>query len=199
MWAAADDIWSKSFVQALVEAIEANNSVFAFCPYMFVDHDGQYIGDVRNFNYSAPNVLIQLYKFILKYDDGCFYGLYRRDSMSNMKFPTWWSVNKDSPMNCAYPPLFYILSSGKFAFSGAVPLWYNRLHDNHNYNCAPQLNNYLARNMALLLKRINVMSESVKNIKIGSCSLFITILVLPGLLTRCLYDIVKPMLAKIHR
>lgn len=197
MWAASDDIWDKEFLSTLVDAMDAGDSTLGFCPCIRIAYDGNPFGVTRKIDYSSKSTVLQLYKFLIKYDDGCYYGLYRRESLMSIRFPVWWSVNRDTPMNCAYPPLFFILSSGRFVFSGTSPLWFNRSHNNHNYYDEPQLSSGGQLYLAFALRKINVMFECAGSVFKGSRSTFVTALIIPGLLARCCYDIVNPLFARL--
>ncbi len=188
MWAASDDEWDKDFIKTLYEGITAGkNRVAAFCPYRFIDEAGSPIGPVRSFDYSGSR-LIRLYKFIWHYDDGFTYGLYKRDVVKDTVFPAWWGINAKTNNKNAYPMLFRVLASGDFAWGGASPLWFNRLHDYRQYQPGLDTRNLLLKYYAFCLKEVNILYESLRSIYAGSRSFLLVFLCLPGLVLRCLYD-----------
>lgn len=188
MWAAADDTWDKDFIKILYKAIVMDkNNVSAFCPYTCTNEKGQFVGDVRKRDYSG-NIIRRLYKFIWCYDDGFWYGLFKKNIINNVKFPTWWGINSNVLANACYPPLFFILSSGNFVFTDSVPLMFKRLHNYKQYQFEINSENRILKYYSFFLRKINVFFESIKNIYSGSNSLLITVICLPGLAIRCVYD-----------
>ena len=188
MWAAADDEWDKDFIKILYKAITRDkNNVAAFCPYTFIDEGGQFVGNIRSFDYSG-GLLKRLYKFIWYYDDIFFHSLFKIDIIKNIKFPTWWGINSNTYNNIAYQPLFYILSLGNFVFVGSSPLFFKRLHNYKQYQAGFYSKNIILRYYAFCLRAVNTLFVSIKSIYLGSGSALVTVACLPGLVIRCIYD-----------
>lgn len=188
MWAAVDDVWDKNFIKILHEAIVRDkNNVIAFCPFTFINEEGQFIGDVRKVNYSG-SLILRLYKFILYYDDRMIYGLFKKNIINNVNFPTWWRINSKTLANTAYPFLFYILSSGRYVFAASIPLWSYRRHNDKHYQLQLDSKNRILLIYSFWLRKTNVLFEAVKNIYLGSDSILITLICLPGLVIRYVYD-----------
>lgn len=188
MWAAVDDIWDKDFIKTLYDAIRTDkNNVAAFCPYNFINEHGQFVEDVRKIDYSG-SIIRRLYKFIWHYDDRFIYGLFKTNMINNMLLPTWWGINSKTLANTAYPPIFYILSSGGVVFAGSVPLWFYRLHNDKHYQFGVNSENRILLKYSFCLRKINIIFESIKNIYSGSGSFLTTAICLPGLVIRCVYD-----------
>lgn len=191
MWAASDDIWDKSFVKTLLDALVADpKRVAAFCPYSFINGIGKPIEEmgIRRIDYSSRTRLGRFIKLCWYFDDGCFYGLYKRQAIKDVRMRrwTWRGSNPANLMNIGYPMLFYIFSAGDFALAGSSPLWLNRIHRGIHFQ--PFYLSPLRGYFAFLLRKVNVVSASMQSIYAQSSSIFLTIASFPPLLMRFVMD-----------
>jgi glycosyltransferase involved in cell wall biosynthesis len=199
MWAASDDRWHPTFVEVLVRALRAHpRAVSAFSPYAFMNDDGEPIGPERRANYGSRLRLWRLLKLCWHYDDGCFYGLHRRDALSGAILPSWRGVNAATPFNNAYPPLFYLLARGDFVLVAGPPLWINRLR-RRSAHLSTVPGDVAARYLALVERKINVAAVSALYIYRASASRSLVAVMLPALAARCVYDCVARIGAFIAR
>jgi len=194
MWAASDDRWDPEFIERLVSSLESEpEAAVAFCPYSEIDEKGALLPGSYSFDFGGASALQRITKFHLEPSgrrDAFFYGLFRRSKAVKMQFIKWWWINKNIPMNVAYPPLTYILVVGDYKLVASErPLWLNRIHLNstprHSAEFASRL---LLSYAAFHLRKINQLYETERVIVRGSKSLLMGALIFPVLVGRCLYD-----------
>jgi len=206
MWASSDDRWDCGFISTLLDAIERDtNLISVFCPFQFIDEDGDAcvgkLSGVRCNEYSSDGALIRLAKFCRVYSDAFFYGLHRRESICEVRIPIWWGINSRIPANNNYPVLTYFLSRGKYLSVGGSPLFFKRVHANskprHSSEFAEQP---IMAYFAFLLRKVNVLHESIVSVYSGSRSFSLTVAAVPLFALRCLYDCARHTLARVsHR
>lgn len=193
MWAASDDRWEVDYVSKLVGLLENNpDGAVAFCPYEEIDESGNTVSDIFRFNFDAESAIKRIAKFHLEKDgrrDAFFYGVFRRDVISRVRFVTWWGINKNIPMDIAFPVLSYVLASGAYCFvDSAVPLWKKRVltvspaRHSSDYAHRP-IFSYLAH----CLRKINLFYETERNIIWGG-SLMDGVVSAPFVAGRCICD-----------
>ncbi len=199
MWAASDDRWDLSFIETLVGALLKDpDAVSAFAPYAFMNEEGARIGPERRANYRSRSRLWRLIKLCRMYDDGCFYGLHRREEVRAAPIPRWRGVNASTPFNNAYPSLFYLLSRGNFAFVDGPPLWVNRLRRRSSHlSTIPD--SPLRKYAAFVQRKINVLFVCADYVYAGTRSWQTVLGLLPALTSRCLYDCVERAVAFIAK
>jgi len=200
MWAANDDIWDKTFIEKLLMKLEYNKkAIVAFCSYTFIDENNSIIDEniIIKEKYQAFSAYLRLKCLIKKMSDGFGYGLFRRTLMADVKFPTWWSVNRKSAYNNIYPTLFFYLSRGEYEFYEDEILWYNRLKSKENIkHSIPYKNNFYKAYFAFVLRRFNLAIVSIINVYKGSKNLILTFRIMPYMLFslfffRSFYNIAK--------
>ena len=198
MWASSDDRWDKDFISILLGAIKLDkNLISVFCPFQFIDEDGNaYIGKNRGIhtnNYAGRNAFFRLAKFCFFYSDAFFYGLHRRELIQDIRIPIWWGINSITPANNNYPPLCLFLARGGYLSVGESPLFYKRAHQNSQPRHSNEFANHflLTKYFAFLLRKLNVLCESILAVQKGSQSLFLVLTVVPLFLSRCLFDCIS--------
>jgi hypothetical protein len=199
MWAADDDLWDILFIESLVVPLSMKKeNVSAFCPYAFIDMDDNIIESARSIDYSHRSLFFRVVKICMYYDDGCIYGLHRADILKRVKWPIWWSVNAKTPINTAYPPIFYLIASGGLVYvKTRRPLWFNRLRINtkiqadHDSQIVTDRGDPLSEYFAFILRKINVLYESERSIWQGSHSIVAAIFTIFPLITRCAFDCIQ--------
>ncbi len=200
MWAANDDLWDKTFIEKLLMKLEFNpRALVAFCPYTFIDEDDNIIDNntIVVENFIDNSAFKRLKKFINHLSDGFGYGLFRRNLITNVNFPIWWSINKNTAYNNIYPTLFFYLSRGEYEFYEEEILWYNRLKSKENIkHSIPYKNNFYKAYFAFVLRRFNLALVSIINVYKGSKNLVLTIRIIPYILFslffyRSFYNIAK--------
>jgi glycosyltransferase involved in cell wall biosynthesis len=199
MWAASDDRWEPGFIETLLAAMRSDSRyTTAFCPYAFMDEDGLRLGPIRRVNYSSRSRLRRLVELCRIYDDGCFYGLHRREAVSGAAIPRWRGINAGTPYNNAYPPLFYVLSRGDFAFVDGSPLWHNRLkRRSPHLNTMPEGTAHKYR--AFVARKINVCEVSAQYVYRATGSRLLVTALLPALAARCVIDCAGRIVAFLAR
>lgn len=146
---------------------------------------------VRASDYSG-GLLARTYKFCWHYDDACFYGLFRREAMGGVSIPVWWWVNASLPLNAVYPAIHFLLTRGEVTVVGGPPLWFCRIHGGQAGMTVLYRGKGARSYLALLLRKLNVLYESVQSVYQGSASLVATAVIFPGLVLRCGYDCAVP-------
>jgi glycosyltransferase involved in cell wall biosynthesis len=189
MWAATDDLWDKSFIKTLLHALVSHpQCVLAFCHYSFINEAAEPIERMgsKSIDYGSRTRLGRLIKLCWYYDDGCFYGLFKREAIKDLRVPTWtWKgTNRRNPLNNAYPVLYYTLAAGDFAYVDA-PLWLNRIGQ---AQFKPFHQKVFVGYLVFLLRKLNVMYESYKAIYFGSSSLWLALATTPFLFMRFVFD-----------
>lgn len=199
MWAASDDRWDPQLVERLLNAATLDpGNVGAFCPYVFTDESGVTLGDVRTFDYSGRSRLWRLAKFCWYYDDGCFYGLFRRARLGALRIPRWWAMNAGTPYNLAYPVLVHLLSLGNLVLAGTRPMWFNRLKSGGGH-FVPFPHSRARSYAAMVVRKVNVLYESVRSVYRATGSPFSTMACAPLLAARCACDCAGPSAAFIAK
>lgn len=190
MWSASDDRWSPNFVGVLVELLERNpHAVIAFGAYTFIDTSGNRFDGVKCLQYGSTSASGRIYKFCRRYDDACFYGLYRRSALTCVRFPIWWRPNSSTPLNGAYPVICEILAAGDYCYAGELVVWENRIHPLAAARIGYVL--YVPRLLYLpcmFLRKFNVFCYSVRGVHRGTRSIVTTIATIPFLFVRFYYD-----------
>lgn len=194
MWAADDDLWEKTYIATLMGPISNDPSYStSFCPYYFINTDGEIISDPIIFDYSSRFRLFRLIKMCVFHNDICIYGIHRTEIIRQTRFPTWWWINEKSPINQAYPRLFHLLAAGNFAFSGTEALCKKRLRtekgrSEHYFPFISNRRNPFLAYLAFILLKFNAAFECERSIWQGSHSPVTVILILPFLIGECIFD-----------
>ena len=172
MWAANDDLWDKDFIRLLVQAHEEQpNCIVAFSPVQFIDEEEKPIEEygIRASDYQGNKPESRLRKLVKTFDDSFGYGLFKRSSILDVQFPTWWWVNKKCAYNNIYPSLCFYLSKGDFVLVRSRPLWFNRLKKEENVNHKVPFNLSLLRGwLAFTLRRFNLVYVSLVQVYRGT-------------------------------
>lgn len=196
MWAASDDVWDVNYVKLMVNALCGNEkAALAFSPYTLMDEDGRFL-KFRSIDYSSHNTVWRLMRFCYHYDDGCFYGMYRRRFLGQVGFPKWRWMYARTPLNGAYPVLCYVLSQGDYVLAGNDSLWFNRIH--LSKQTIAQKGTYQAVSSNLIMNyagsifhKINVMAVCISYIYRATKSPGLSILSIFPLSFRCAYECMK--------
>lgn len=194
MWAASDDRWNREFISKLMEPLELNSKLsVAFSSYEEIDEYGNILPGKYMFDFSGANVIYRIIKFTVNLShrrDAFFYGLFNKSKIDKMRFVKWWWINKDIPMNCAYPVLTYILACGNYYIvKSPYSLWFNRIYINIRTRHMDKFNDrYLLNYFAFILRKFNQLYETEISIFKGTTSISICILLLPILFIRCIFD-----------
>jgi glycosyltransferase involved in cell wall biosynthesis len=193
MWAASDDRWEAGYISKLVGLLENSpDSAVAFCPYEEIDESGNAISDIFRFNFNGRSAIKRIAKFHLEKDgrrDAFFYGIFRRDVISRVRFVTWWGINKNIPMDIAFPILSYVLASGSYCFvESAVPLWRKRvLTMSPARHSADYAHRPIFSYFAHCLRKINQFYETERDIVRGG-GLVNGVISVPFVACRCICD-----------
>jgi len=189
MWAAHDDRWDREFIATLLgPLISDEECTTAFCPYVYTDESGKVISPARVCDYSGRSTIVRLLRMCWYYDDACFYGLHRRQSIQDARVPVWWWINSQCPANNNYPVLFYLLSVGDYISVGSSPLWFNRLMRQPPYLTSPYAGRPHLAYSAFGLRKLNVLCESLRSIYLGTSAATTALLIVPVLLARFALD-----------
>jgi glycosyltransferase involved in cell wall biosynthesis len=190
-WAADDDLWAPHFIETLLAAlVERPERIVAFCPYRFIDEDDHPIEDmpVHAVDYSAAAPAARLDRLSRAWDDGFGYGLFRRASIVDVRFPVWWGVNAVCAYNNIYPTLYHYLARGDFHLVAGEPLWFNRLKRRPNH-VLPYDGIGLRGELATILRRVNLHVKCVEAVYRGSGSLALAARAWPLLARRFAADL----------
>lgn len=197
MWAGSDDRWDKDFIRSLLDALRSDDRlVSAFCPFINMDENDQRLGRVIKFDFSGGTSIRRILRFNLTLDnarDSFVYGLHRRQLIKDMKIPVWWWINANIPMNTVYPVLTFFLARGGYIQVGTKPLWLRRkhFHSKPRHRKTNFEGSYTLSHLAFMLRKVNVLCESMQAVYKGSESLPVVIAVFPVLAARCVYDCLK--------
>ncbi len=194
MWAADDDYWSPIFIQTLINALyRSPASILAFCPYIFIDEKNNLIKKlgIRCIDYSGKSAFKRLLKLCYFYDDGCGYGLFRTAMIKGVHYPIWWGINRKVATNNIYPAIFYFLSVGDFTFVKSNPIWFNRIKVKKTHSISTT-NNIVIICVKYLLRKVNVLFESLRGIYRGSKSRILVVKIAPFVVGRMFLDIFFP-------
>jgi glycosyltransferase involved in cell wall biosynthesis len=195
MWAADDDRWDKNFISILLAALQKDQSLaLAFCPYKCIDEQNKVIIGIkkRAVDFSGKKRFTRLVKFCYFYDDGCGYGLFRKNLIKEVHYPVWWGINRGTALNNIYPPIFYFLSAGQFKLVDTPSLWFNRIKRKSNHQ-TPFSGKVIFKYPAYLLRKINVLYESIISVYRGSRSIFLVLSVVPFVFGRFVFDCFLPV------
>jgi glycosyltransferase involved in cell wall biosynthesis len=195
MWAASDDRWHPEFIARMVGSLAGEpTAAVAFCPYSEIDERGVLLAGDYRFDFGGPSAARRIIKFHLEPSgrrDAFFYGLVRRSKAAKIELNKWWWLNKNIPMNLAYPVLSHILAAGNYHLvDSEKPLWFNRVHLNSKFRHSGELSSwsFLLANFSILLRKINQVYETEKAVVKGSGSFLTGVLVFPVVTIRCLCD-----------
>jgi glycosyltransferase involved in cell wall biosynthesis len=190
MWAANDDLWENDFIQLLIEGLESNqNCVAAFVPYVCIDEQENEIKSlkVRAIDYSGPSSYHRIVKLTKYYDDAFGYGVFVREKILDVRFPTWVWPNARCAYNNIYPSLFYYLTKGNFLLVGSKPRWYNRIK-NQPHHKVPYRGRLIPCYLAFVVRKMNVAAESIASVRKGGGSFRLIMKISPYLFKRFAED-----------
>lgn len=196
MWASSDDRWSSDYVSTLVNVLENDDSIVsAACKFNFIDQDDQHVphrmADSGLRNYESKFAFIRLIKFSIYYFDDFFYGLHRKSALSNVYIPIWRWKNKKIAWNNNYPVQAFLLARGRYKRINEKSMFFKRTHiigvQRHSISKAKGI---LASSL-VIVRKINVLTETLNLIYKGSNSLLLTLSVAPFYVARCGYDCIK--------
>ena len=183
MWAANDDRWHEDFILILKNILDENiNCVSAFCAYNQVDENNNVVkgSEFLIEDYSGNSKFERLEKLIIQGSDGFGYGLFRRNEIINVQFPTWWWINRGCAYNNIFPTLCYYLTKGEYQIYKDQVLWNNRIKSPANiHHKIPFSNNFILAYMAFALRKFNLVSFSIKSIIKAEKGIKTAILIFP--------------------
>lgn len=183
-WAASDDVWRPEFFEKLVAALDSSpNASLAFCTYTFTDEAGRPYGGPRDFDCGAKSPNERIRKLAEMFDDGCFYGVYRRRTAGPLVLPTWRGPNRITPYNTAYPLLFGVLAIGDMVFVSGEPLWLNRIKQ-RPCHAVPGAGSRLFRRALYVVRQADLTMQSLGRIWNASKTLTTTVRSIPHLVKR---------------
>jgi len=167
MWAADDDLWHPDFLRNLVKLLEQNeDSIVAFCKYDLIDERNNSLKSISKPKYSHKSPVKRLRNFIIDADDGFGYGLFKRAHILEVKFPTWWWINKNTPYNNIYPTLCYYLTKGNYVEHSNKTLFYKRIKTGDNIHHKIIGNgNAFKETFAYILRKFNLITYSTREIR----------------------------------
>lgn len=199
MWAAHDDYYDKEFINDLIRIIEANSRIVSvFCNIAIFTNSYIEYDKIVKLNFSQSSTVMRLVKFTIKFNDAHFYGIHRREVLNQTEVPTWWGKNQITPANSNYPVLYYLLSSGEYAYNDGKPLFYKR-QKKENYSLGPS-KTLFQQIFFLVIRKVNLLILSTKNTQRARKSLIITFIVYIALGARISYDSLREVsfLIKTH-
>ena len=183
-WAASDDVWHPQFFEKLVAALDLSpNAALAFCTYTFTDEAGRPYGGPRDFDFGAESPSERIRKLAERFDDGCFYGVYRTLIAGPLVLPTWRGPNRITPYNTAYPLLFGVLASGGMAFVPGEPLWLNRIKQRPRH-AVPAVGSRLFGRALYVFRQADLAIQSLGRISNASKTFATTVRSVPHLVKR---------------
>lgn len=166
MWAGDDDLWDKTFIEKLINLLEQNNSISAFCNFSTIDDKGIKLKTYTEFNYSNPNRKLRVVNFIKNSHDAFGYGIFKTKEIQGVKFPIWWWPNKESPYNNIFPTLCYYLTKGNYSHLDGPPLFFKREKTGENVNhILTGKNNAIKESFSFWIRRFNLIIYSSQMIK----------------------------------
>jgi len=185
MWAANDDVWDKDFVRILKENLENDqNAVSSFCAYAQVDENDNYISG-REFiieDYTDTVKSRRIRKLIRQPGDGFGYGLFVREKIIGVKFPTWWWVNRKCAYNNIYPTLCFYLAKGGYVIHKEKVLWFNRIKKEENINHKiPFTDSFIKCYSAFALRKFNLVCFSLASVIKADKEILTAVKVLPAM------------------
>jgi glycosyltransferase involved in cell wall biosynthesis len=189
MWAACDDRWAPNYVETILSGLEKDPSiVLGFSPFQYVDEEGKSLGSKKQIDFSGSNALIRLLRYFINYDDNMVYGIYRYEKIKDQDFPIWWRENINTPLDCAYPFLAYVLAKGKFQIFGSQALFFKCMKSARHFEPFKQTQKAIQFFLFFLLRKINVAYVQFQDIRYGSSSLMLALIFIPILLLRIAMD-----------
>lgn len=198
MWAADDDIWDREYVDSILNSLLIHEDcALGFSSFAFVDEDQKIVRKI-DVNYSGKYAFWRLFKFTFYFNDGCFYGIYKKDVLRNAPlFPVWWGVNKKCPYNTAYPFLYFVLAKGNYYHANQREMFFKKLnHVERHY--VPFQKNKIFSFLSYILRQVNLFYESLKQIHRSVGSTPLTMMVAPILALRINANISKSIIVVIH-
>ena len=139
--------------------------------------------------FPVPTLWSRLLKYFTLYDDGMVYGIYRYAAIKDQDFPIWWGMNKKTPLNTGYAFLTFVLARGQFKLFNEEPLWFNCIKTVEHYQPFKQNHRPVEYFLFFLLRKINVACVQFNNIRRGSRSILLAIVMIPVLILRVVADI----------
>jgi glycosyltransferase involved in cell wall biosynthesis len=184
MWAGDDDLWDSKFTLHLISALENNpDCIVAFGPYVLIDENNNVIESHRSFDYSGNDKLTRLLKLIKNPDDGFGYGVFRTNSIREVKFPVWPWPNKKVAYNNIFPSLCFYLVNGDYYHFHSNNLFFKRVKTGNNVNhIIAGYGNGIKETSSYILRRWNLVMFSSKLIYRSSSFLFAVRVFFPLLL-----------------
>lgn len=166
MWAGDDDIMKQGYLDVLINELKTNKNILtAFTPYSRIDEDDNVISNKIVTDYSGISPKERINKYIKIFDDGCGYGMFRRNGILEVKFPVWLWPNKKIAYNNIYPTICYYLAKGNFAIVGDEVLFHKRVKSEDNINHKLPLENYLIRGwLSFIIRKLNLLFFSISMI-----------------------------------
>ena len=166
MWAGDDDVLDKDFIKSLIKPLLQNNGVISsYSPVKFIDNQGEILESIpaRVTDYSARTKIQRLFKLVTIFCDSMGYGLFIREKIIGVEFPTWWWINKKNAINNIYPTLCYYLVRGNFTLVGEKPLRYSRIKTKEEVNHKFPYNNQPIKSFfAFSLCKLNLVLFSLR-------------------------------------
>lgn len=168
MWAGDDDLYDPRFIASLLDALRSSeDAISAFTPMQLIDEAGLPYPNslIRHSDYSGATSAVRIKKLIKTFDDGFGYGLFHRESIEGVRFPTWWWVNKRRAYNNIYPTLCFYLAKGNFVLVGSEPMFFKRLKNRENINHnIPYSHSFVKGYLAFWLWKVNLVVVSLRQI-----------------------------------
>lgn len=203
MWASSDDRWASNCVSSLANILMGNSELISVgMPYQFIDESGDLLNNVMKStklrDFEGSHSLMRLAKFAFYYIDDFFYGLHRKSMVTGLVVPVWWGINAQIPANCPYPVQAFLLARGGYARLSGEGLLYKRMHPSspprHSnlYRGRPFINLW-----AILLRKANVLYETIRAIYRGSGSVGSTLICSLFFVARFFIDIAKVFITTI--
>ena len=119
MWAADDDQWSTGFIEACVQAMEANDDVAITMTTMDIfDEAGKFDPGKLNRSFLQSNIFSRCFHFIKSPMQNKFFlcGLYRTSFVKNVPFDNSWGGE--------HLFLYELITKGKFLLIEGLPLFH---------------------------------------------------------------------------
>jgi glycosyltransferase involved in cell wall biosynthesis len=189
MWTACDDRLNPLFIQSILTEMEKDRSILlGFAPYRFIDETGKLFGEIQKFDLSGNTPISRLLRLFYFNDDCSLYGIFRQEVIKNLEYQTWWGKNSESPLDSGFPFLAYVLSKGNFFLSGDQPLLFKCIKRDIHFKPFEIERKAFQYFFYFLLRKINVAAMEFINIRRGSKSTFLAIILVPVLLIRIILD-----------
>ena len=200
MWAAYDDLRSKSFIEKLLLGFENENVVSSFPKCKQIDSEGQPVGDEIILDFIGDSS----YKRIRSYwtdprelRDIPIYGLHRANTIKRYQLKPWGSINKTNPQNCAHPVITYLLASGQYFFYKNESLFFRRIIESSSWinDVTPKtrIGNFFSYLFLIYQLHLRVICV----VYLGSNSIFTTVISLPTILFSFVSDSYKHLISPI--